>query len=90
MIEGIRNIEVALGDGIKRLMPSEVRNLNVARKSIVSTTFIKENEIFAEKNLTIKRPGTGISPMYWDELLGSKASRDYHPDEIIDFPEATS
>ncbi len=81
---------MALGDGVKRIMPSEVPNRNVARKSIVSNTFIKENEIFTDKNLTIKRPGIGISPMHWDELLGSKASRDYRPDEIIDFPGATS
>ena len=84
MIDGIRNIEKALGDGVKRLMPSEITNLPIARKSIVASLPIKTGDLFTEHNLTAKRPGTGISPMEWHNLLGSKANRDYLADELID------
>jgi N,N'-diacetyllegionaminate synthase len=84
MIDGIRNIEKALGDGVKRLMPSEFTNLPIARKSIVASLPIKTGDLFTEHNLTAKRPGTGISPMEWHNLLGSKANRDYLADELID------
>ena len=84
MIDGIRNIEKALGDGVKRLMPSEFTNLPVARKSIVASLPIKTGDLFTEHNLTAKRPGTGISPMEWHNLLGSQANRDYLADELID------
>ena len=84
MIDGIRNIEKALGDGVKRLMPSEFTNLPIARKSIVASLPIKAGALFTEHNLTAKRPGTGISPMEWHNLLGSKANRDYLADELID------
>jgi N,N'-diacetyllegionaminate synthase len=70
MVEAIRNIEAALGDGIKRLTPSEARNKSIARKSLVASQAIKAGEVFTAANLTAKRPGTGISPMHWDELLG--------------------
>lgn len=84
MIAGIRNIEVALGDGFKRLMPSEVNNRDVARKSIVARVPISVNQVLSEENLTTKRPGTGISPMQWSNLLGKKANRNYSADELID------
>lgn len=84
MVAAIRNIETALGDGIKRLTPSEARNKPFARKSLVATKAIKAGEVFSAKNLTAKRPGTGISPMRWDEVLGKKARRDFIADELID------
>jgi N,N'-diacetyllegionaminate synthase len=84
MIDGIRNIEKALGDGVKRLMPSEITNLPIARKSIVAGLPIKAGALFTEHNLTAKRPGTGISPMQWGKLMGRTASRDYLGDELID------
>jgi len=85
MVAAIRNIEVALGDGIKRLTPSEARNKPVARKSLVASRAIKAGEIFTAENLTTKRPGTGISPMRWDEFFGKKAPRDFAADELIEY-----
>jgi N,N'-diacetyllegionaminate synthase len=84
MVAAIRNIEVALGDGIKRLTPSEARNKPVARKSLVASRAIKAGEVFTAENLTTKRPGNGISPMRWDEFLGRKAPRDFAVDELIE------
>lgn len=84
MVAGIRNIEVALGDGIKRLMPSEIENRAIARKSIVTSQPIRIGQVFTEENLTTKRPGTGISPMAWDDFIGRKAQRNYFADELID------
>lgn len=84
MIAAIRNIEAALGDGIKRPTPSELRNRPVARKSIVAARPIAAGEVLTVENLTVKRPGTGVSPMRWDEILGTTAARDYRADEAID------
>ena len=84
MVAAIRNIEVALGDGIKRLTSSEAKNKPVARKSLVASREIKAGEKFTSKNITVKRPGTGISPMRWDEIIGKKALRDFMADELID------
>jgi N,N'-diacetyllegionaminate synthase len=84
MIAAIRNVEVALGDGIKRLTPSEVRNKSVVRKSLVTSRAIKAGQVFTAENVTVKRPGTGISPMRWDEFMGKKALRDFIADELID------
>ncbi len=84
MIDGIRNIEMALGHGVKRPSSSEAANLAVARKSIVAARPIASGEIFTEENLAIKRPGTGISPMRWYEMLGKKSNRPYAEDELID------
>ena len=84
MVGAIRNIELALGDGIKRLMPSEMGNLAIARKSIVTSQPISAGQVFTGDNLTTKRPGTGISPMEWDRIIGTKAHRDYFEDELID------
>jgi N,N'-diacetyllegionaminate synthase len=83
MVAAIRNIEQALGDGVKRPTPSEVRNRLVARKSIVASRNIKAGEVFSNENLTAKRPGTGISPMRWDEVIGRRAGRDFAIDELI-------
>jgi N,N'-diacetyllegionaminate synthase len=84
MVAGIRNIEVALGDGIKRLTPSEVRNKPIGRKSLVACKAISAGEAFTPQNLTTKRPGTGVSPMRWDEVMECKAIRDFHVDELIE------
>jgi sialic acid synthase SpsE len=84
MILAIRNIEIALGDGIKRLTPSSARNAAIARKSIVASGSIKVGEVFSIENITTKRPGIGISPMHWDEVLGQKAKRDFMVDELIE------
>ncbi len=84
LVTQIRNIEKALGGGVKRPMPSELENIDLIRKSIVAKCSIKQGEIFSELNLSVKRPGTGISPMDWDRLLGSKASRNFDVDELID------
>ena len=83
MVQSIRNIELALGSPIKQASPSEAKNKAIARKSIVAKTAIKKGECLSEDNLAVKRPGTGISPMRWDELLGSVAQRDYQADELI-------
>lgn len=83
MVTAIRNIELALGTGKKTPSQSEMKNKTIARKSIVAQTRIKKGEIFTEKNLTVKRPGNGISPMKWDQLLGSKATKDYEEDDLI-------
>jgi len=85
MVSAIRNIEQALGDGTKRPSLSESKNKVVARKSIIAETAIRSGEVFTTDNLSIKRPGSGISPMRWDELMGKKASRDYQPDELIEW-----
>ncbi len=84
MIKSIRNIECALGDGRKKVSQSEISNIQVARKSIVAARQIKCGEIFTENNLTTKRPGNGISPMKWFEILGKEAKRDFKEDELIE------
>ncbi len=84
MIEAIRNIEKALGDGIKRPALSELKNKSIVRKSIAASQNIKKGEFFSVKNIIPKRPGTGISPMRWDEVLGKVAQRDFLMDELIE------
>ncbi len=84
MVAVIRNIEIALGDGIKRLTPSEARNKPVARKSLVASKSIKAGEVLSAENITTKRPGTGISPMNWDAVLGRKAVRNFAVDDLIE------
>ncbi|EAI3388109.1 N,N'-diacetyllegionaminate synthase [Campylobacter coli] len=79
----IREIESALGDGIKQASKSERKNIEIARKSLVAKKKIKKGEIFSEENLTTKRPASGISAMRYDEYLGKKASKDYEEDELI-------
>lgn len=83
MVSAIRNIEKSIGDGNKKRSVSETANCAVARKSIVAKCDIKAGEIFTAENLTVKRPGTGISPMKWYEVIGTKAERDYVEDEVI-------
>ena len=83
MVKSIRNIELAFGDGIKKPSKSEKKNIKIVRKSIVAKTKIKKGEIFSEKNLSVKRPGEGISPMKWDSILGTEAKKDYNEDELI-------
>jgi N,N'-diacetyllegionaminate synthase len=83
MVKGIRNIEMALGSKIKKPSPSETPNIAIARKSIVANVSIKKGDIFSKENITIKRPAHGISPMRWDEVLDTVASRDYSEDELI-------
>lgn len=84
MVAAIRNIEQALGDGIKRPSRSELGNKPVARKSLVAASAIRAGETFNASNLAVKRPGTGLSPMRWHEVLGRKAPRDFAPDELIE------
>ena len=83
MVSAIRNIEKSLGIGIKEPSSSEKKNIAVARKSIVAKTKIKAGDVFTEENITVKRPGTGISPMKWFEVIGIKAVRDFDEDELI-------
>ncbi len=83
MVQAIRNIEISLGDGQKRRTHSEEKNCQAARKSIVAKREIRAGELFSEENLSIKRPGSGISPMHWHEMIGQKAQRDYKEDELI-------
>ena len=84
MVRAIRNIEQAMGDGIKRPSPSEAKNKSIARKSLVAARSIKAGERFTPENLTAKRPGTGVSPMRWDTAMGRTATRDYGADEMIE------
>ena len=84
MVQAIRNIKKALGNGIKRPSPIETKNKAIVRKSLVAANAIKAGECFNEFNLTVKRPGTGLSPMSWDEVLGRTAIRDFAPDELIE------
>ena len=83
MIDAIVNIEKALGNGMKKPSKSELKNKDIVRKSIVAKREIKKGEIFTEDNITVKRPGTGISPMRWYEVLGKVAPKDYKEDELI-------
>jgi N,N'-diacetyllegionaminate synthase len=84
MVSSIRNIEIALGDGIKRLTPSEALNKFVARKSLVAIKDIKVGEVFSVENISVKRPGTGLSPMTWESVIGRQAARDFLVDELIE------
>lgn len=85
MVDAIRNIEKAIsGSGIKEPSPSEIKNKDIARKSIVAAKTIKKDEPFTEQNITVKRPGNGISPMRWDEVIGQTAKHDFHEDELIE------
>jgi N,N'-diacetyllegionaminate synthase len=83
MIKYVRNIEIALGSATKKITKGELENLNVARKSIIALKQIKKGEIFSKNNLTVKRPGNGISPMKWYTVLGKKSKYEFKKDEII-------
>ncbi len=84
MVAAIRNVEKCMGDGVKQPSASERKNMPIVRKSIVAARAISIGELFAADNLTTKRPGTGISPMCWDSLIGQKATRNYEPDDFIE------
>ena len=84
MVDSIRHIEAALGSGDKKPSPSEKKNMAVARKSIVAAARIKAGDILTEENITVKRPGNGICPMRWKEVLGTRAVRDFEEDELIE------
>ena len=85
MVMAIRNIEKAIGgSGLKEVSKSEAKNKPIARKSIVATKTIKKGDLFSVENLTIKRPGTGISPMQWDEVIGKTAKKDFEEDDLIE------
>ena len=84
MVNNIRLIEKALGDGVKQPAEAEKKNIAIARKSIVAAKDIKKGEVFTEDNITVKRPGSGISPMRWFEVLGTEAVRDFGEDELIE------
>lgn len=84
MVKAIRNIEKALGSEEKKPSPSEIKNIAIARKSIVAKQTIKKGEVFSENNIAVKRPGTGVSPMKWFEILGTAAIRDFAEDELIE------
>jgi N,N'-diacetyllegionaminate synthase len=84
MVDAIRNIEQALGDGEKHVSNSERKNIAIARKSIIAARDIRKGETLTEENLTTKRPGNGISPMRWEEVIGTCAIRDFKEDELIE------
>jgi len=84
MVKAIRHIEKAMGNGIKQPSSSEIKNRAIARKSIVASEEIHAGELFTEKNITVKRPGIGITPMKWDEVIGKVAKRDFGEDELIE------
>ncbi|HHC11541.1 MAG TPA: N-acetylneuraminate synthase, partial [Campylobacterales bacterium] len=83
LVKAIRNIELALGNSIKKPSKSEIPNMKIARKSIIASKDIKRGDILSEENITIKRPGNGISPMRWNEIIGTQSTKDYNEDELI-------
>tara|TARA_B100000315_G_C14227648_1_gene429428 strand:- start:146 stop:610 length:465 start_codon:yes stop_codon:yes gene_type:complete len=83
MVNAIRNIEKAMGDGIKKPSPSEKKNIKIARKSIVASKQVKKGEILTEINLSVLRPNEGISPMKWDQITGSVAKKNYKKNDLI-------
>jgi N,N'-diacetyllegionaminate synthase len=83
LVQGIRNLEVALGDGVKIPAASEVKNILAARKSLVAIRCIKVGELFSDQNVGVKRPGSGISPMEWDSIIGTVSTKNFQEDEMI-------
>lgn len=83
MVKAIRNVENALGNGVKKPSKSEEKNIPIARKSIITCKAIQKGEYFSEENLSIRRPGNGLSPMLWDEIIGSVATKNYAEDELL-------
>jgi N,N'-diacetyllegionaminate synthase len=84
MVRAIRNIEMAMGDGVKCPTASETQNKSISRKSLVARKYIKKGDVFSSENITSKRPGTGVSPMQWDEVVGGIAKRDFSKDDLIE------
>jgi len=87
MVSAIRNIEKALGTGHKTISESECKNIEIARKSIVAARDIREGELLTEENITVKRPGNGISPMRWNEVVGTRAIRSFNEEDLIELAE---
>jgi len=83
MVSAIRNIEIALGSSSKKPSASERKNMSIARKSIIASRYIKKGDEFTDENITTKRPGDGISPMRWEEIIGTQAKQSFEPDEKI-------
>jgi len=83
MVKSIRNIEIAIGDGVKQPTLAEKSNILIARKSVVASKFIAKGEEFSYQNITVKRPGKGISPMLVDQVIGSISKKDFEPNEYI-------
>ena len=83
MVDVIRNVELAMGHAKKKPSPSEKKNISVARNSIVAACEIRKGELFSDKNLAVKRPGHGLSPMKWDKVIGRKSNKDYQSDDLI-------
>lgn len=84
MVRAIRNVEQVMGSGVKEPSKSEKKNIAIARKSIVAAKDIRKGEMLTEENLTTKRPGSGVSPMKWFDVIGTKAIRDFKEDELIE------
>ena len=84
LVDAVRNVEAAMGNGIKDVADAERPNIAVARKSIVAARDIRAGEVFTEENITVKRPGNGISPMLWDTVIGQTAKRDFDADSLIE------
>ena len=84
LVDAVRNVEAAMGNGIKDVADAELPNIAVARKSIVAARDIRAGEVFTEENITVKRPGNGISPMLWDTVIGQTAKRDFDADSLIE------
>ena len=84
MVAAIRGIELAMGDGYKKPSPSELKNIPIVRKSLVAACLINKGEIFNSSNIAVKRPGTGISPMQWDQVMGKKAVKSFMPNDLIE------
>lgn len=83
MVKAIRNIDQAMGDGVKKPSKSELKNIPIVRKSIVAAKIIQKGDYFTKENLTVKRPGNGISPMKWHDLIGTKSTKNYNSDDLI-------
>lgn len=83
MVKAIRNIDQAMGDGVKKPSKSELKNIPIVRKSIVAAKIIQKGDYFTKENLTVKRPGNGISPMRWHDLIGTKSTKNYNSDDLI-------
>ena len=84
MISSIRNIEIAMGSKEKKPSESELQNLDVIRRSIVAKNIIKKGDLLTAHNIMTKRPGSGVSPMHWDQMIGTEATRDYEKNEFIE------
>ena len=84
MVDAIRHVEVSIGDGVKKVSPSELKNQDIARKSIIAAKAIRKGDVFTVDNVTTKRPGSGINPMRWFDLLGKTAKHDYEEDYLIE------